>query len=476
MNRKYYTLSILLLLSVIVSCTKPQPEPVTRGDTVFLPAQAGRSVVAERGFPGTWQISNLNGSEWFSVTPTGGLAGETELSFTTLSENEELTERCGWLDIVSGGEPKRLYVFQAGKEGMSLPSEKHVFRYAAGEARIEVRNNVEFSADIRSDWASIATIEFDADSVKLADNVNYSALKTSYIVVNVGENTSNERRTAVLEITCNGAVYEVDILQNYSIEVDVNWNAPFFKRSLGVRFTGSGCSYCPLMAESYKIAVAEYPDRIELCNIHGYNEDDPCYYANSPAFIKFYGISVFPTGVFNSAAVIRNGSVTDNAERIAALAREAVESYPAMTSLQGTSVLNGRELSVDMVIASKDQRDYKVHAFVMENNFFGTQAGHDDGSYKFDNIMRFAVSDDFGDKIECLGDRTVTDWFKTVTVPDGVLDDVNNAYLLIFVTYAHEGLPETMNVPGVSYNDFGEIVDNVVSMPLNGSITFEYEI
>ena len=476
MNQKY-TLSILLLLSVMVSCTKPQSDPVTRGDTVFLPAQAGRSVVADRGFPGTWQIGNQNGSEWFSVTPTSGLAGGTELSFTTLSDNDELTERCGWLDIVSGGEQKRMYVFQTGKDGMSLPSEKYVFRYAAGEARIEVRHNVEFSADIESGWASIATIEFAADSVKLADDVNYSALKTSYIVVNVEENTSNDRRTAVLEITCNGAVYEVEILQNYSIEVDVNWNVPFYKRSLGVRFTGSGCRYCPEMAESYKMAVAECPDRIELFNIHGFNVDDPCFYANSSAFTKFYGISGFPTGVFNSAAIIRYGSsVTANAERIAALAKEAVESYPAMTSLQGTSTWNGGELSVDIVIASKEQRDYKVHAFVMENDFFGAQAGHDGGNYKFDNILRFAVSDDFGDEIECLGDRTVTDWFRTVTVPDGILDNVNNAYLLIFVTYAHEGLPETMGVSGVSYNDFGEIVDNVVSMPLNGSITFEYEI
>ena len=54
-----------------------------------------------------------------------------------------------------------------------------------------------------------------------------------------------------------------------------------------------------------------------------------------------------------------------------------------------------------------------------------------------------------------------------------VLFNASKAYLVIWISYA--GSPDVQEVPVFPYVDFGWIVDNVVTVPLDGKVDFRYE-
>lgn len=463
---------LLVSVGMVMPSCEPEKneEPAIVGTTIFVPAESNSSITVKIIMEDNWQVRNS--LQWLHVSPLSGLAGEAELTIKTLEANGSIYEKEGFIDIIQG-EPVRYNIVQEGKSGVELIKEKMLVKAEAGEYIYKLNTNAEISATLNVDWATVSRIDYNLDSTLLADETNYSKVRPAQIVLDVQENISEtEKRNAKISIECGEEIYEVELVQSKKINIEADWSKMFYKMSLGIRFTGSGCGWCPYMNQAFKDAVAERPDRMEILNIHGYNTSDPLYYKDSGKFAKFYGVQGYPTGVFNSMVIIQNNP-DNNKTQVVNLIDEAVEKYPAKSAIIANSELNGDELSISAVVATKEANNYKIHIFLVENGYEGTQSGVS-GTYQFDHFMRMAITDHFGDVLEDCGDETFVSFEKTITIPAGTVFDYEKSYLLIFTTYKHEGKPEG-TVRGVTYKDFGMIVDNVITCPLNGETQIKYE-
>ena len=75
--------------------------------------------------------------------------------------------------------------------------------------------------------------------------------------------------------------------------------------------------------------------------------------------------------------------------------------------------------------------------------------------------------------MECAEEEYVIEWFETVEIPFVVNRD--NAYIAIFITRENDGTPVSGSVSGVTYSDYGRVVDNIAVLPLFGEVGFRYE-
>lgn len=477
-ERLVLTALSILCLVCISACTEknsPEKEPeheVTDTETVYLEAGVGSISSLSLSLSEAWQVRNEN--SWIQVSPDNGFAGdEVEISVLALNANSEIPERVASFDILlDDGTSMRVFVVQAGQEGIIFSEEDRSVSYSAGQIRISVQNNIPFTAEADSDWLRVSAMELDVDSTLLEDSVSWSALRTSYVVLDVDENTADKRRNATLTLKYLDTEAQITVWQNFAIDPDVDWSRDFYKVSLAMRFTGSGCKYCPVMGEAFQIAKTECGDRIELFNIHGFNSDDPCYYENAPLLADHFDIEGYPTGVFNMMATLTNEDSQVCADKVSALVEEAVEAFPARTGVKAVSFVDGDVLTVGAVVAFKDAGSYRVNAFIMESGYVGHQNGVGD-NYQFDNFVRRAITDDLGEPMECMEEESVIEWFETVEIPSVVNRD--NAYIVIFITRENDGEPVSGSVGGVTYSDYGMIVDNIAVLPLSGEVGFRYE-
>lgn len=470
-----YTAAVVLMAALAQSCSGIEesgegPEPLY-GTSITLPSESGSIMEVTLDIDGEWYLVNMN--SWVGISPLDGEAGENTLKFRITESNDSLRERVAYFDMTVSGEPVRYWLIQEGVKGIEIVESSYIMSSAAGgNVRIEVLANTGFDAESSESWAAVGDISYNQDSTVLEDGTSYSALQTAYVDVAVSENTGNTHREASVTLTCGGQQYEVSVLQYAELTAEVDWSREFYKRTLGLKFTGQSCQNCPMMAENFHKAQEQRPGRFEILNMHGYQAVDELYYDNAGAFRDYYGVSAFPHGIFNSMADL--GNEVGLVDKIVPLIDEALET-PAKTAVSMNSTWDGTVLTFDGFVATREDLDYKIHIFVMENDIIARQSG---GSmdYEHDAVLRYAVTDELGDVLPGTAADNVVEYTQSVELPSNVFynGDAGNMYVLIYVTYGHTGTPDG-SVPGVEYSDYGMVVDNVAVLPLNGQVAFRYE-
>lgn len=457
----------------LYSCsnTDIDEKPVLDGTSIRLPAEEGETLDVVLTMESEWDLVNMN--SWVAISPLYGEAGENTLKFRIIETNDSLRERVSYFDMTVSGNLVRYWLVQDGEKGIEIVRSEYIMSDASGgNVRMEVLTNVEFETQSTEPWAEVEEIMYGQDSSLLDDGVSYSALQTAYIDVAVSGNPGNTQREAIVSLLYGDQRHEISVLQYAELSAEVDWSQEFYKTTLGLKFTGQSCQNCPMMAENFHKAQEQCPGRFEIMNMHGYQKSDELCYSNAEVFRDYYGVRGFPHGIFNSMADLENevGLV----DKIVLLVDEALES-PALTSVSMNSVLDGATLKLDGYIATKEDKDYKIHIFVMENDIIARQSGGS-SDYEHDAVLRYAVTDDLGDDLSGTGTNTVIEYSKSLQLPADVFYNETDigAYLLIFTTYAHSGTPEG-SVPGIQYSDYGMVVDNVTVLPINGQVTFRYE-
>ena len=470
------TLVLILVSSLILcSCSELGDDEggnvLLDGESILLPAEEGETVEVVMTMDADWDILNRN--SWVAISPLKGSAGENTLRFRITEPNDSLREKVAYFDMTAGDKDIRYWLVQKGSPGVELIAEEYVMDDAAGGSlRIEVFANAEFEALCEEQWMTVEGISYGQDSTLLEDGTTYSELQTAVIDLKFAENPDNTQREAQLTLDCAGITQVISVVQFAELTADADWDREFYKTTLGLKFTGQSCQNCPMMAENFHKAQEQRPDRFEILNMHGYQKTDELCYSNAEVFRNYYGVSGFPHGIFNSMADLENevGLV----DKVVRLIDEAL-AEPAKTAISMNSVLDGTSLSLDGFIAVREDLDYKIHIFVMENDIIARQSGGS-SDYEHDAVLRYAVTDDLGDALPGTGSNTVIEYANSVQLPSDVFYNgiSDNAYLLIFTTYAHTGVPDG-SVQGIQYSDYGMIVDNVAVLPLNGQAAFRYE-
>lgn len=470
---------LMVLATVIVTvygCTESFEEEQDvpsgfAGGTVFLPDAKGAVVEIVVDMEEAWTLSE--DIPWVDVFPQSGDAGTVTFNMRVLESNVSVRERVCHIDVVQSGEPMRWYLVQCGAEGLELiASEYTMDDPGGGSLRMEVLANAEFTVSCDVDWAEVSGVSYHQDSTLLEDNATYSALQTAYIDVSVSENDGAGQRTATFALTCGDNDYVVTLTQSSDLTGEVDWTKEFYRKSLGLKFTGQSCANCPRMTENFHKAAEERQGRFEILNVHSFSSNDELYY-DAQKLVSHYIPGSYPSGIFNS--MVRLPNVGDLYDRVVRLIDEAVVTYPSKTAISMKSSFEDNVLNLDGYIATRENLDYKIHIFVLQNDIIAEQAGAGE-DYEHDAVLRYAVTDDLGDVLPGTGEQEVVHFTREVQLPSDVFygGESDNAYLLIYTTYDSQRSPSG-SVPDVTYTNFGMVVDNVISLPLNGSVMFGYE-
>ena len=110
-----------------------------------------------------------------------------------------------------------------------------------------------------------------------------------------------------------------------------------------------------------------------------------------------------------------------------------------------------------------------MNIYAVEDGIIAKQSGADD-NYVHNNVLRQALTGQDGESISLTSGKVVSRSMK-FPVPDNVAD-MQKMRILAFLSYEESFKG---GVEGALYENYGEIIDNVINIPLNGFANFEYE-
>lgn len=467
---------VALALLALAACTpkvepdpEPEPDPApVLGESVILTEEAGSSSTVNLNSSAGWTA--VSEDDWFSVSPMGGFAGETELTVTAGSANSDIRERVGYFEItVEGEDPVRFYVIQRGARGLELTTTQYTAPGTAGEVEVEVWTNDELTAGFDQNWGEIADVEFGVETTLLDDGTTVSELQKARISLTLEENPDifNSRSGSLSLKIASGDEKTVPLVQNYR---------EFFRRTLALRFTATWCGYCPMMAQSYENAAEARPERFVPVSLHAANSDIPSDGISN--LEQMYRIGGYPSGVVNSVADVQNNDPEIITPVLTGLVDEACTLLPAKTCVSAESAFSGNSLSISGTLATREALPYRVHVYILEDGIIASQTSYSSeypgGTYYVhDHVQRCLATGTEGILVQG-EDKGYAEFSVSYDVPAGRIEDSDNAYAVIFVTYESDKVFEG-GVQYVTYRNYGQIVDNVFTIPLNGKIDYEYE-
>lgn len=180
-NRRFYLLSVLVILFItICSCKDDREEPSnTFGSITFLSTEDTQPVFPSQGgttflsftATGDWTAAlvNTRADGWITISPASGGKGEVEIGIIT-EANDTFDERNATIVLKCGTDTKNIVVTQKQKDALTVTSSKYEVERKGGNISIEVKANIEFEVEIKSDW-----IKQIKDTRALAtSNLNFS--------------------------------------------------------------------------------------------------------------------------------------------------------------------------------------------------------------------------------------------------------------------------------------------------------------
>ena len=228
----------------------------------------------------------------------------------------------------------------------------------------------------------------------------------------------------------------------------------FWHKSLGMRFTATWCGYCPMMATSFASAISQYPNRIELLNLHPTSSN--LGFNGTSKLENIFKITSFPTGMIDYRSSIANYSNSNYTTKVILNAVKETESnYPVKTGISFSSSVSGNTLNLNVKLYIKEKGDYKVTAVLLEDNIIGYQNGGGN-SYNHSGIARVAFTNITGDEVSTSEDNKTVSKNYTATIPSSC--DKNNLRVLVYVLrqYGSQTIIRTAD-----YGDY--YVDNAIS-------------
>ena len=231
-------------------------------------------------------------------------------------------------------------------------------------------------------------------------------------------------------------------------------NKEFWHKSLGMKFTATWCGYCPNLATSFAKAISQYPNKIEMLNLHPTSSN--LGFSGTSKLENIFRITGYPTGMIDYRNSIANYTSNDYTARlIVNAAKETESNYPTKTGISFTSSVSGSKLNLNVKLYIKEKGDYKVTAVLLEDNIIGYQNGGGD-NYNHSSIARVAISDITGDAVSTSEDNKTVSKNYTATIPSSC--DKNNLRVLVYVLrqYGSQTIIRTAD-----YGDY--YVDNAIS-------------
>lgn len=243
----------------------------------------------------------------------------------------------------------------------------------------------------------------------------------------------------------------------------------FVHRVLAVQSTGTWCQWCPFMIAGIKSYLNEYDDGHAIF-VAAHNGD---VMANkySSTINSWVGINSYPTLSLNLDSR-KKYQHANGAEATATVIKNAISAALAddvhvgiSASVSGTE--NRGSLSVSAKVKIGMAGQYRIGAWLLEDGIHAVQqnsTGLTDDFSIHNNVLRCASSTSaYGDQLgqgATLSKGSVEEFACSFNLAEANVESLAKCRVIIYVTTPKEG-------------KFA--VDNVVTCPINGSVTFEYE-
>ena len=249
----------------------------------------------------------------------------------------------------------------------------------------------------------------------------------------------------------------------------------FKRRIMITQFTGTGCGYCPRIINAlYQLNSSSYADDVVLSAAHLYNSSDPAYLSSATALSSSLGITGYPTVCVDMDKTATTGS------SYAAIV-SLINSANSRVSVKGGIAVNSKynaetgSISINALVKAKESAEFRIGAWLLEDGVYGQQSNYGitpvDGVdlNTHNNCVRTAYSNQTSSDFTgfSLGTieagKTASKEFTFALKPNGTgaQDKWNHDNLRLIVFIATK--------EGSNW-----LVNNVVKVPKDGSVDFEY--
>lgn len=339
--------------------------------------------------------------------------------------------------------------------------------------------NVEMS--VNTDDYEVKISENDLDWISFFNGTKAEPW-TDTLRFAVQEHISGNPRYAAIDIMHGIRSYASVVVCQYSkdqsgefpdVDFDaVDFNRAFFRRSLAPVMTASWSSFDLSIKEALNNAVILSDGRIVPFCMYTMSEEE-LEYRYSDEYLDFFGTNGFPSVCYNYCVDII-GAVPDAENIFVELADEAVERLTANINLAGKAVIENEQIKLTLGVASRESGVYKLNIILLEDYVFADQQGYGP-NYRHMHVVRGQLTDVPGDEIS-LSKNGVEVIERVFDIPENIYSDAFvNLRVVAFLAY------EGTFVSQLSYQNIhpntntGLIVDNVVSIPVGGSVPYLYE-
>ena len=241
-------------------------------------------------------------------------------------------------------------------------------------------------------------------------------------------------------------------------------NLNFKRAAMYIRFTGTGCGACPTLANALHTVMPAYEGEVFECAVHQFNSDDPAFLA-APQIGGVLGASAYPHSImdmshsYKASGAISSGYLQQLFNR--ALSRvEARAVVAANTKLDTES----NSISVLAKVKVNTAGEYRIGAWLLEDNIYGKQTSATQDWHNYHNNCvryidsKYSSSDYTGHSVGNLGKGEYADWRFIFDLDEMWVTE--NCHVVVFVS--------SKESDGKFY------VNNIIDVPLNGSVGFNY--
>ena len=254
-------------------------------------------------------------------------------------------------------------------------------------------------------------------------------------------------------------------------------NLNFKRRVLLTQFTGTGCGYCPGMILALREVMQDktFADNTVLAAAHRYNGTDPAYLANYALDIAM-GVGGFPS--LSADMYYTYGLYSNMVEVIHKMVDASFERTTTKAGISAVSYIEDDKVIIKATVKAAEESHFRIGAWLMEDGIYGQQTNYGfEGEFNtHDNCIRVADSKvsssdytgyeigpvDEDGKVQPIKKGETAEYTFTIELKDKWKRE--NCSLVLFVT-----APEKLQ-GRESY-----FVNNVIEMPLEGEVAFEYE-
>lgn len=213
-NRKFYLLSLLVILYIAVcSCRDDREEiPATSGSIIFPTTEDTQPIFPSKGgtaslsftATGDWTATTTDTrrSDWVTVEPSFGNKGEVQIAIT-LAPNETSDNRSVAIALKCGTNTDTISVYQVSKDAIVVARDEYQFNNEGGELNFKVQSNVEFDVMASESWIQQISPSMK-DAIK--DNLSFTILpnatnKNRQGNITIKEKEGNKQQIIIIKQT-----------------------------------------------------------------------------------------------------------------------------------------------------------------------------------------------------------------------------------------------------------------------------------